>query len=88
MLPSTKEVETVYLQSGGILDALKSLSRPDVEQTVVIDSTTLAVESAQKVAAQVQNTGAQMVDAPVSGGTFCFVLDPLSHKRSSLTDNR
>lgn len=69
MLPSSPQVNEVYLGSGGIVSALKSLAANDVHSTLCIDSTTLDVDVARKVALHVVGTGAEMVDAPVSGGT-------------------
>jgi len=68
MLPSTKEVESVYLGSDGILNSISQLPTTEIPKTVLIDSTTLDVDAAQNVARFVHNSGASMVDAPVSGG--------------------
>ncbi|OSD01667.1 3-hydroxyisobutyrate dehydrogenase [Trametes coccinea BRFM310] len=68
MLPSSPHVRNVYVEEEGIVPALRSLSAEDARSTLCIDSTTLDVEVARNVAAAVQNTGAAMVDAPVSGG--------------------
>jgi len=69
MLPSTREVQSVYLGNTGILKAIESLPQMAIKQTILIDSTTLAVDAGRDVAARVLSTGAQMVDAPVSGGS-------------------
>jgi 3-hydroxyisobutyrate dehydrogenase len=69
MLPSTNEVNIVYRQDGGIISGLNSLSEHERQTTFCIDSTTLDVQSAIDVATSVKNMGAEMVDAPVSGGT-------------------
>ena len=68
MLPSSPEVTTVYTESNGITSALRSLTDGEREQTLVIDSTTLDVDVARRVASDVIHLGAQMIDAPVSGG--------------------
>lgn len=68
MLPSSPHVQSVYTEADGILPALKQLPPKDVKQTLFIDSTTLDVKVARQVAADIIHTGAQMVDAPVSGG--------------------
>ncbi|CAG8579056.1 15318_t:CDS:2 [Acaulospora colombiana] len=49
-----------------ILPALAKL--PNGEPTLVIDSTTLDIDVARDVAKNVEQAGAMMVDAPVSGG--------------------
>ncbi|ARP94248.1 3-hydroxyisobutyrate dehydrogenase [Bordetella genomosp. 13] len=61
MLPASKHVESLYLE-----DDL--LARIDPSK-LVIDCSTIAPDSARKVAAAAQARGLAMVDAPVSGGT-------------------
>lgn len=68
MLPSSPQVQTVYTQAGGIIPTLKSLPEHAAQDTLCIDSTTLDVRVARDVAKEVNQTGAQIVDAPVSGG--------------------
>lgn len=68
MLPSSPQVQTVYSQSTGIIPTLRTLPIAAARQTLCIDSTTLDVKVAREVASQVVQTGAQIVDAPVSGG--------------------
>ena len=69
MLPSSPHVQKVYAtEDGGIIPALQSLTHEDLTSTLCIDSTTLDVEVARSVAKEVNNAGATMVDAPVSGG--------------------
>ncbi|KAI0340497.1 3-hydroxyisobutyrate dehydrogenase [Trametopsis cervina] len=69
MLPSSPHVQTVYAtEDGGIIPALRALAPNETASTFCIDSTTLDVEVARNVAAEVHKTGATMVDAPVSGG--------------------
>ncbi|SDX21290.1 3-hydroxyisobutyrate dehydrogenase [Marinobacter mobilis] len=61
MLPAGQHVEAVYLGEDGLMN---SLSR----QTLVIDSSTIAPETARKVAAVAAEKGITFLDAPVSGG--------------------
>jgi len=61
MLPTGKEVREVYLGSGGVL-----ASAPD--GALLIDCSTIDVESARAVAAAAQVNELRMIDAPVSGG--------------------
>jgi len=68
MLPSSPQVNAVYKEERGILPALAQLKRAEVEDTVLIDSTTLHVEVARQIASEAVGMGAKMVDAPVSGG--------------------
>jgi 3-hydroxyisobutyrate dehydrogenase len=61
MLPSGKEVREVYLGAGGVIESAH-------EETLLIDSSTIDVESARVVAAAAEQRGLLMIDAPVSGG--------------------
>jgi len=61
MLPASKHVEELYLEYG-------LLSHIDV-RALVIECSTIAPESARKVAAAAAQRGLAMIDAPVSGGT-------------------
>jgi 3-hydroxyisobutyrate dehydrogenase len=61
MLPTGKEVREVYLGQGGVL-----ASAP--EGTLLIDCSTIDIESARAVAAVAGVNELAMVDAPVSGG--------------------
>jgi 3-hydroxyisobutyrate dehydrogenase len=61
MLPAGRDVREVYLATGGIVvNANKG--------TLLIDSSTIDVESARAVATAAEAQGLPMIDAPVSGG--------------------
>lgn len=62
MLPASHHVESLYLGEGGLMAAI-------ADGALVIDSSTIAPASAQKVAQAAAERGLQMIDAPVSGGT-------------------
>lgn len=62
MLPASRHVEGLYLGEGGLLAKIPA-------GALVIDSSTIAPASAQKVAQAASARGLQMLDAPVSGGT-------------------
>lgn len=62
MLPAGKHVRDVYSGDGGLI----SLCR---QGTLLIDSSTIDVETARDVIALAQAAGHHMIDAPVSGGT-------------------
>ncbi len=62
MLPASRHVEGLYLGEAGLIQAVA----PD---TLVIDCSTIAPASAQKVAQAAKDKGVPMIDAPVSGGT-------------------
>jgi 3-hydroxyisobutyrate dehydrogenase len=59
------------------VEALAKL--PKGEPTLCIDSTTLDVDVAREVAKEVEDAGAMMIDAPVSGGIFCLFKRHRSH---------
>jgi 3-hydroxyisobutyrate dehydrogenase len=62
MLPASRHVESLYLGEAGLLPHI-----PD--GALVIDCSTIAPASAQKVAKAANARGLAMIDAPVSGGT-------------------
>src|SRR5690606_33005196 len=61
MLPAGRHVEAVYLGDDGLLSALPA-------GTLVIDSSTIAPETARAVADAAIAKGLAFIDAPVSGG--------------------
>src|SRR5215475_11462458 len=61
MLPSGKEVREIYLGPNGIVESANS-------GTLLIDCSTIDVETARVVAAAAEKKGLLMLDAPVSGG--------------------
>jgi len=62
MLPASKHVEGIYLGPEGLLTKIAS-------KALVIDCSTIAADSARKVAGAAADRGLAMIDAPVSGGT-------------------
>ena len=62
MLPASKHVEGIYLGPEGLLTKIAS-------KALVIDCSTIAADSARKVARAAADRGLAMIDAPVSGGT-------------------
>ena len=61
MLPSGKEVREIYLGANGIVENAKP-------GALLIDSSTIDVDSARAVAKAAEAKALMMVDAPVSGG--------------------
>ena len=61
MLPASQHVESLYLEENGLLEILD-------KQTLIIDCSTIAPNSARTVANKAKELGLQMIDAPVSGG--------------------
>lgn len=62
MLPASKHVESLYLGEIGLLKQCP-------KNSLVIDCSTIAAESARRVASAAEQLGLSMIDAPVSGGT-------------------
>ncbi len=61
MLPEGRHVRAVYMDQGGILDIAAA-------GTLLVDCSTIDVDSARSVAAAASSRGFAMLDAPVSGG--------------------
>ena len=61
MLPAGQQVREVYLGPGGIIED----ANPG---TLLIDCSTIDVETARSVASEAEKKGLMMLDAPVSGG--------------------
>ena len=74
MIPKLTHVEHVYTSSSSpsVLSALKSgdLSPEEVKATMCMDESTVEMEGSRAVSEAIEATGAGMVDAPVSGGSF------------------
>ena len=64
MLPASRHVESLYLGQGGADGLLAAIEGG----ALVIDCSTIAPASAQKVAQAASARGLAMIDAPVSGG--------------------
>jgi 3-hydroxyisobutyrate dehydrogenase-like beta-hydroxyacid dehydrogenase len=61
MLPSSANVEAVYLGKGGVLEAAPS-------GRLCVDMSTIDPSTSQRVAARLRERGLRFLDAPVSGG--------------------
>lgn len=62
MLPASKHVEALYLGDNGLLKHCPS-------SALIMDCSTIAADSARRVAQAAAERGLRMIDAPVSGGT-------------------
>jgi 3-hydroxyisobutyrate dehydrogenase len=62
MLPAGPQVREIYLGNGGVLGRAR-------KDALLIDCSTIDVETARAVAAAAAEAGFEMLDAPVSGGT-------------------
>ncbi|NMM76487.1 3-hydroxyisobutyrate dehydrogenase [Rhodococcus sp. SRB_17] len=65
MLPASQHVDGLYFGSHGQPGLLAQIAKG----TLVIDSSTIAAATSQKVAKAAEAQGVQFIDAPVSGGT-------------------
>ena len=63
MLPAGDHVREVYLHQGGLIEATRQAA------PLLIDCSTIDVDTARGVAATAATAGLAMLDAPVSGGT-------------------
>ena len=65
MLPAGEHVREVWLHQGGLIE----LARSGGAKPLLIDCSTIDVASARMVADAARDSGLEMLDAPVSGGT-------------------
>jgi len=63
MLPAGEHVREVWLHQGGLIEAVRG------QKPLLIDCSTIDVDSARTVTAAAAEAGLAMLDAPVSGGT-------------------
>ncbi|NYT86052.1 3-hydroxyisobutyrate dehydrogenase [Pollutimonas harenae] len=80
MLPASRHVEGLYLGNPALLDHIAS-------GTLVMECSTIAPESARKVAEAARAKGVRMIDAPVSGGTGGAVAGTLTFIVGGETDD-
>jgi 3-hydroxyisobutyrate dehydrogenase len=71
MLPSSANVEAVYLGSGGIVGSAS-------QGRLCVDMSTIDPGTSQRVAARLQERGMRFLDAPVSGGVGGAVAGTLA----------
>jgi 3-hydroxyisobutyrate dehydrogenase len=73
MLPAGEHVRQVWQHQGGLIAAAKAQGKP-----LLIDCSTIDVESARVVAEDARKAGLAMLDAPVSGGVGGAVAGTLT----------
>lgn len=71
MVPDTPQVQDVILGEHGILPVLK-------KGKIIVDMSTISALATKEIAAKVKETGALMLDAPVSGGDKGAIAGTLS----------
>ncbi|HSU07165.1 MAG TPA: 3-hydroxyisobutyrate dehydrogenase [Acetobacteraceae bacterium] len=65
MLPAGEHVREVWLHQGGLIESIRTSDA----KPLLIDCSTIDVESARVVEQAARDAGFEMLDAPVSGGT-------------------
>jgi 2-hydroxy-3-oxopropionate reductase len=80
MVPDSPDVEQVLEGPDGVFAALPARKGPAHmhEKTIVIDCSTIAPAVARRLAARAKELGAEMLDAPVSGGEIGAINASLS----------
>ena len=75
MLPSGKEARAIYLGSDGLVEKVAA-------GTLLIDCSTIDVQSARSLASAAEAQGLTMVDAPTSGGVGAAQAAKLTQKEA------
>lgn len=71
MVPTGKHVRDVYVDGEkSVLSALRTLSEDQRSATLCMDQSTIEQSVSKAVALELRKAGADLVDAPVSGGKF------------------
>ncbi|KAI6844801.1 hypothetical protein KC342_g16 [Hortaea werneckii] len=68
MVPTGKHVREVYLGDNSVMTALNSLSQEERAATLCLDQSTIEQSVSKDVALAMRAVGADMLDAPISGG--------------------
>lgn len=68
MVPDSRHVQEVYTGANGVIRALECLPANERSQTICIDQSTIEQSTSREVASKVREIGADLLDAPVSGG--------------------
>ncbi|MGM3274617.1 2-hydroxy-3-oxopropionate reductase [Ralstonia sp. 24A2] len=68
MVPDTPHVEAVLFSDKGVAKALKDAGKDAAANKIVVDMSSISPIATKDFAARVNKTGAQYLDAPVSGG--------------------
>jgi 3-hydroxyisobutyrate dehydrogenase len=68
MVPTSKHVQEVYTGKNSVLTALQNLDEKSRAQTLCLDESTIEQSVSKTVALRMREIGAEMMDAPVSGG--------------------
>lgn len=75
MVPTSKHVQEVYTGKDGVLSALQMLDDKSRAETLCLDQSTIEQGISKAVALKMREVGADMMDAPVSGGEISLCFD-------------
>ena len=70
MVPTGQHVREVYLGENSVMSALETLDTDERSETLCLDQSTIEQSVSKEVALQMREAGAEMMDAPVSGGMY------------------
>jgi hypothetical protein len=73
MVPTSQHVHDVYLGKDGVMRALEKMNQESRSQTLCLDQSTIEQSVSKAVALKMREVDADMMDAPVSGGTHLSV---------------
>jgi 3-hydroxyisobutyrate dehydrogenase len=69
MVPTGRHVQDVYVGAEkSVLNALRTMSQDQRAATLCMDQSTIEQSVSKAIALQLRDAGADLVDAPVSGG--------------------
>lgn len=68
MVPTGKHVREVYLGDSSVMTTLNALTQKHRAETLCLDQSTIEQSVSKDVALAMRAVGADMLDAPVSGG--------------------
>ena len=77
MVPTGKHVRDVYLGDNGVMATLNTLTQDERSATLCLDQSTIEQSVSKDVALAMRAVGADMVDAPVSGGMTDYSIESL-----------
>ncbi|KAF5507075.1 3-hydroxyisobutyrate dehydrogenase [Colletotrichum aenigma] len=70
MVPTGRHVEDVYFGDSSVIHALETLDEQQRSSTLCLDQSTIEQSVSRSVALKLRETGADLLDAPVSGGVI------------------
>lgn len=77
MVPTGKHVRDVYLGDDSVMTTMNTLTQKERSATLCLDQSTIEQSVSKDVALAMRAVGADMVDAPVSGGMTDYSIESL-----------